>query len=95
MLIVSIVSGCVTLFQVHPAIQVNRLRFAVTRDNHVVGVMPRNVTISRGGGVGQDHVQQLLLTLHYGVLKHVVATNACVFQVETGARKRLWGSSRP
>ena len=38
-------------------------------------------------GVGQDHVQQLLLTLHSfhcGVLhrekKHMVATNACVFQ---------------
>ena len=39
------------------------------------------------GGVGQDHVQQLLLTLHsfhYGVLhrekKHLVATNGCVFR---------------
>ena len=38
-------------------------------------------------GVGQDHVQQLLLTLHSfhcGILhrekKHIVATNACVFQ---------------
>ena len=39
-------------------------------------------------GVGQDHVQQSLLTLHSfhcGVLhrekKHIVATNACVFQI--------------
>lgn len=38
------------------------------------------------GGVGQDHVQQLLLTLHlfhYGVFhrekKHMVATNAFIF----------------
>ena len=40
------------------------------------------------GGVGQDHVQQLLLTLHsfhYGVLhrekKHMASTNSCVFRL--------------
>ena len=39
------------------------------------------------GGVGQDHVQQLLLTLHsfhYGVLHrektHMASTNGCVFR---------------
>ena len=45
----------------------------------------KNVVGGQGGGVGQDHVQQLLLTLHsfhHGVFhreKNMLATNAFVF----------------
>ena len=48
--------------------------------------MATTLSVDKSGGVGQDHVQQLLLTLHlfhYGVFhrekKHMVATNAFIF----------------